>query len=496
MFRPTSEPIIFLYATIYMINLSILPQFVLQKLCLQKHNGNASSCSVSEVEEVDQELQKSASEWWFIIIASAQIPSVITCLIWGPLSDAIGRRASIYVVPSVSLIQNLVFVGCAYFATSHMGFVVLGFCLSTLFGQFPGVISLCYGFITEVTADNKEARIARLAFVDASIFFAGVLSGLGAGQLLERLGFVAVFIFSITINTFLLLYITFLLPDLKKLRQKEAMKSTEEEAEELQAINAKAKEAGEENADETSSSTSENSKGSPQKFCLSLLNPYTQIKQVFRVIFAKDTRRMVLPPLLAFTFSIYAYVGDLTSTALYLKGPPFLMTADYIGYYYAIQACLRGIGVISVTQISHRFLHLSDMNLMLFGIASEAITYTAIGLSKTRTQVYCVNIIGLGLPVANALLRGYTTKQVAPENYGALLAAFASLDCLAYTTNAITLEIYRATLDSYPGAMFVFLGACAGVAFLIMFIFKFYIQRFPAKTPEALMEKSELKSDL
>ena len=58
MFRPTSEPIIFLYATIYMINLSILPQFVLQKLCLQKHNGNASSCSVSEVEEVDQELQK------------------------------------------------------------------------------------------------------------------------------------------------------------------------------------------------------------------------------------------------------------------------------------------------------------------------------------------------------------------------------------------------------------------------------------------------------
>ena len=372
---------------------------------------------------------------------------------------------------------------CAYFATSHIGWVVLGFCLSTLFGQFPGVISLCYGFITEVTTDNKEARIARLAFVDASIFFAGILSGLGAGQLLERFNFIAVFCFSITINILLLLYITFLLPDLKKLKNKKKKQSTEGEGEELEAMNNKEKEAGQDNDDEEKKEDDEIGR---QKFSLKLLNPFTQIKQVFKVITAKETRRMVLPPLLAFTFSIYAYVGDLTVTALYLKGKPFQMTADYIGYYYAIQAFMRGVGVISVTQLSHRVLHLSDMNLMLFGIASEAITYTAIGLSKTRLTVYMVNVFGLGLPVANALLRGYTTKQVSKENYGALLAAFASLDCLAYTTNAITLEIYKATLDTFPGAMFIFLGGCAGIAFVIMLVFKFYIRNMPEKCPKEL----------
>lgn len=491
MFRPTSEPIIFLYATIYMINLSILPQFVLSKLCLQKHNGNETICSPSTPEQVDSDLQKAASKWWFIIIASAQIPSVITCLIWGPLSDAIGRKASIYVVPAVSLVQNLVFVGCAYFATSHMGFVVLGFCLSTLFGQFPGVISLCYGFITEVTTDNKEARIARLAFVDASIFFAGILSGLGAGQLLERFNFVAVFCFSITINLLLLLYITFLLPDIAELKKKTKKKKKtgeDDEAEELQAMNKDLKEK-EDGSDDEQEEGKKLSSGR-QKFSLKLLNPYTQIKQVFKVITAKDTRRMVLPPLLAFTFSIYAYVGDLTVTALYLKGKPFQMTADYIGYYYAIQAFIRGVGIIGVTQLSHRILHLSDMNLMLFGIASEAVTYTAIGLASTKTAVYLVNIMGLGLPVANALLRGYTTKQVSKENYGALLAAFASLDCLAYTTNAITLEIYKATLDTFPGAMFIFLGGCAGVAFMIMLVFKFCIRNKPEKLPVELQELS------
>lgn len=469
-----------------MINLSILPQFVLQKLCLKKHEGNRSICTVAQSEEVDQELQRSASEWWFIIVASAQIPSVITCLVWGPLSDVIGRKASIYVVPIVSLLQNLIFVLCAHFDRSHMGYVVLGFCLSTLFGQFPGVISLCYGFITEITTDNKEARVSRLAFVDASIFFAGILSGLGAGQLLERFGFVAVFIFSISINVMLLIYITFILPDIKKLKQLKKQKKQNPEDSELAAIN-------KENVDEDAEE--EESEPIRAKFSLQLLNPYTQIKQVFKVITAKENRKMVLPPLLAFTFSIYAYVGDLTVTALYLKGPPFLMAADYVGYYYANQAFIRGIGVIMVTQLSYRVFHLSDMNLMLFGIASEAITYTAIGMSDTVLMVNLVNICGLGLPVANALLRGYTTKQVAKENYGALLAVFASLDCLAYTTNAITLQIYRATLESYPGTMFIFLGACAGVAFCIIFVFKFYVRSIEKRNRQKSILSDDEKSN-
>ena len=34
----------FLYAIIYMINLSILPQLILQKVCLQNANGNETLC--------------------------------------------------------------------------------------------------------------------------------------------------------------------------------------------------------------------------------------------------------------------------------------------------------------------------------------------------------------------------------------------------------------------------------------------------------------------
>jgi len=49
-----------------------------------------------------------ATDWWFAILASAQIPAILTVLIWGPISDIIGRKKSLLVVPIISFIQNIV----------------------------------------------------------------------------------------------------------------------------------------------------------------------------------------------------------------------------------------------------------------------------------------------------------------------------------------------------------------------------------------------------
>ena len=45
--RITSEPIIFLYGTILITNLSVLPQLILQKVCLQRRNGNMTLCDLN-----------------------------------------------------------------------------------------------------------------------------------------------------------------------------------------------------------------------------------------------------------------------------------------------------------------------------------------------------------------------------------------------------------------------------------------------------------------
>ena len=56
----SSEPIIFLYATVYMINLSILPQLVLQKVCLKEiHDGisqNSTTTSITTTQETRESL--------------------------------------------------------------------------------------------------------------------------------------------------------------------------------------------------------------------------------------------------------------------------------------------------------------------------------------------------------------------------------------------------------------------------------------------------------
>uniref|UniRef100_A0A7M6DNI6 Major facilitator superfamily (MFS) profile domain-containing protein n=1 Tax=Clytia hemisphaerica TaxID=252671 RepID=A0A7M6DNI6_9CNID len=218
----TSEPIIFLYSIIYFINLSILPQLVLQKVCLEKYddglhgNGTTSSslCEEKSSTVITADMQKESSHWCFAILASSQIPSILTVLIWGPISDVIGRKKAILLVPIMSILQNIIFLLCSYYMNSSIIYLCVGMFLACIFGEFPGVLALSYGFIADVTTGRKEkSRTSRMALVDFAGNLAGLPAGLFAGQLLKHLGFTAVFGLSIGINLIILLYIIFLLPE-------------------------------------------------------------------------------------------------------------------------------------------------------------------------------------------------------------------------------------------------------------------------------------------
>ena len=47
-FKLTCEPVIFLYAFIFAINYTSLPQLVLEKVCLQENRANQTECKHPE----------------------------------------------------------------------------------------------------------------------------------------------------------------------------------------------------------------------------------------------------------------------------------------------------------------------------------------------------------------------------------------------------------------------------------------------------------------
>ena len=153
-----------------------------------------------------------STKWWFLLLLASLLPSVFTVLVWGPITDLIGRRRAMFMVPLINATRSLVYLVNAYFVESHVAYLLFGSFLSCFYGEFQGVVALCYAYLADVTAQDLDQRTMRMAFIEASLFFAGIPAGLLSGYLLERLGFVSVFGLNVGINLMILLYVIFYLP--------------------------------------------------------------------------------------------------------------------------------------------------------------------------------------------------------------------------------------------------------------------------------------------
>ena len=372
--------------------------------------------------------------------------------------------------------------------------------LACLFGEFPGVLILCCAFVADVTrGENAKSRMTRMALVDCANNLASLPAGLLAGQLLKHLGFTAVFGFTIILGILILLYVLFILPDTdnekspieKSIKVTTLPKTTNVFFENRSYVddtrdNEKATSKNEISPEEF---TSQNIDKKPENFPdeeknvaqkpidWELIKPHKQIYKVYKLLSCKERRHLILPPLLAFTFIIYALVGELTITTLYLKSNPLAFTPDVIGYYFATQAVIRSVGLLLITQFAHRVLKASDINILLFGIITQIACYVSIGVSRNTLSIFLANVAGFGIPSALSLSRSYTSKQVPAHQMGTLLSAFASMDSITGTVNLITIEVYNATLEHYNGAVFLFLAGCSLVAFCVTITNKIYLRR-------------------
>ena len=372
------------------------------------------------------------------------MPSVFTVLIWGPITDAIGRKKAMVFVPIVNGARALVYFMNSYFVTAHPAYLLLGSFLSCFYGEFQGVVALCYAYMADVTVGNLNQRTMRMAFIEAGVFGAGIPAGLLSGYLLQRMGYVPVFILTFCLNLLVLLYVICFLPRSIVPPACKVVPKTD----------ATSEIAPEQSVDQTGSR--------------SLFNPFFHFRKVYKVIIDRECRRTILPLILAFGFSVCAVLGELIVQTLYLKNKPFNFTYQSIGYYSAAQSAIRGIGVILITQLSFHFFHLDDYTLIIIGLVSQMICYVLIGLSRSTSIVYLVNITSLAVPVATTTLRSLATKNVSQRNYGSVLAAMEATDAIAgVTTNCVSLWTYNLTLTVYTGVVYF---ALAGLSFLSLLI--------------------------
>ena len=379
-------------------------------------------------------------------MSTSLAPSVFTVLIWGPITDLIGRKKAMILVPILNGTRALVYLLNAYYVNMHVQYMLFGSIISCFYGEFQGVVALCYAYLADITKKSVNERTMRMAFIEASLFLAGVPAGLSSGYLLQKIGYVAVFGLNIGINIIILFYVVFFISE-------NPGRETETEA----LLQNQDNDTGTKNLNH------------PRN----VLNPFVHLHKVFLVVIKQEYRKVVLPILCSFGFAVCAVYGELVVQTLFLDNRPFSFTPQTIGYYSAAQSAVRGLGVILVTQLSFRVLKWSDYNMAFVGILSQIICYILIGVSRTNEMAFIVNISGLAIPVATTTLRSIATKQVSSENYGAILAALEAFDAIAaVVTNSLSLWTFDLTLNIYSGIVFFTLSIFALFSLLFLIIAK------------------------
>ena len=370
-------------------------------------------------------------------------------MIWGPVTDVIGRKKAMIFVPLMNGTRAIVYLINSYFLTAHPKYLLFGSFLSCFYGESQGVIVLCYAYMADVTVTDLNQRTVRMAVLEACLFAAGIPAGLLSGYLLQQTGYISVFILTLSVNVIMLLYVICFLPTPIKSPTYKRVSVTDSDFE-----------LTEKNADEQSHAHTRN-----------LFNPFSYIEQVYKVIIKKDYRKMLLPLIFAFGFYEVGLSGEIIVETLYLKNKPFNFSYQSIGYYVAAKPGIRSIGVILITQVSFHCLHLSDYKLLVVGLLSQITCYILIGLSRSTIIVYLVNISGLAAAVFPTTIRSVATKYVSEENYGSILAVFETTSVIAAViANCVSLGTYSLTLTVYSGVVYFTLAGLSLFSSSLVFV--------------------------
>lgn len=463
----SSEPIMFIFTSIFVINSSQIPQLLLKKVCLDQYNQTICD-SIAQHKKEQVEVQEEATLWAMIIFLCELVPAFFMVLIWGPLTDIFGRRKKLIYLTLAMGMQNLVLAFCAHFPGSSPAYIIISALTAGTYGSFSGVVMITYSFMADVTKDNLARRTKRMAMLESCIYTSAVLSGLVSGHFVVATGYTVVFLTNCGLTVILCLYV-FILTSKKKRDQYENLSEPAEDESENFSILDKNEVEG---------------NRSPKSSIKSLryrdideLNPFKLIKQVFKVIINNENRMLISLIMVLYFCSVCVLASDNYIIPLYLKNAPFNFSAEWIGYYIALFSGVGGTSLLVLSFITHCF-DISDYFVILLGLISQVILYILTGVTRGVVLLFVVRAPCMFYTVPMPSIRSLGTKLISSKEYGAFLGALASIDILGFIfINFAGLGIYKFTIVIYSGFVFFVIAGISVIGIIILLIIYLFARR-------------------
>lgn len=439
-----TEPFTLLYTFTYGVQITILVQVIVWKLCLKEFSTQTCTMLNHTNHHIigQNKIYKEASVWNAFITACSLIPSLIFILPFGSLSDLVSKRKLLFVPPTARLLQIMIFITCIVYESSHIAFLAIGACLTGIYGDLQGALTLAASYMADATSPGSE-RLSRMILLGGIAYIGTGGGAFCSGVVSQKFGFASALLVSMGACLVNIIYIFIFIPDLKK----ENIASVNGECQEFRSIQAQVSDVL-----KTTIAVFQNIYNFMRRYCL------------------KAEGRTIWLLLFSYFFSIASSQGETSIIVLVTKHSPLNLSSYMVGVYVMLLMLIRGVGGFLLFVLFKR-LDSHDILVISLGFLSFIATHVAIALSKTQTELLYFTTLSIGYSMTQPGIRAYLTKKVELNEHGTVLscACFLSLFGVIATIFSVNI-IFRITVDTFPGFVMLLLAACSSLGLALALI--------------------------
>ncbi|KAF8569206.1 hypothetical protein P879_06427 [Paragonimus westermani] len=379
------------------------------------------------------------------------LPATIACLIYGPLSNRIGRKW-IMLIPCFGAVIACAWFGCSLIPSIRplpdaAVFVLIGALFYGLCGKSNAMSMGANSYITDVSSTEERTKLlGRLLGVNCF----GLCIGSGLLAVFYRYkGFSEVLIFAASSNIFVTLTLIFCVGDSREVSTQSILSAPKSKPNIFEMRPTPERD----NFDQTEDRTTDQ----PSDRCSSRL--FRSAKQPYNFLFKQrlgNLRAVLLVLMGSVLFNQMTKSGEQDVILLFVTNKPFRWTAEIYGYYLTVYYGCMAVLLTLILPLIETWFKPYDTTLIVIGLAFKTARLLTMGLTNSTILLFISAVGGSAAGFISSGIRSLVSKLVHGNDVG---ASFALISCMESLANlfggSLFTGIYNGTIAIFPGTVFL-----------------------------------------
>ncbi|GAB6030739.1 hypothetical protein CHUAL_007590 [Chamberlinius hualienensis] len=438
----TVEPALLIFMIGSYMNYGVYQDLLYNKLCLEHYDYSHSICDDPQGEALDY-VQKQGAYWLAYNNIALFIPSILAACYLGAWGDRYGRKIPILAAVVSTMFEYLILLIISVYENSSVYFTLLANFISGLGGGYLMVVASMMSYVADISSTNS--RTTRVGILESMTTFGSFFGPFISGYLLEGVGYAYTFLFSVSCNTVVAIYLVLRLKNISPASKIKKPPDTERRENDIVDI-----------LNSTSYSSSEVLTERKRSEAMCRLG---YVYEGFLVCFRKregKTRLYILSLVAACLCVFMANNAESDLSYLYAKDKPLNWSYKTYSQYCSLKNALSASMLLIGLPLLRKYFHMKDTSLAAIGLVSKASGLILLSLSTTLPMMFIVPELALFSMYPVPSMRSMLSKYVKPTEQGKMFSALAAVESSTEIIATLTYNnLYPVTRSFFNGFCFI-----------------------------------------